>query len=144
MRRKGDSATMPVRNGFLIATSDQRSNSGAASKPDTFPMPEQRIAEAVLEAWRQKLGLRKIVLVGHSLGGCIAFNYAERHPDAIARLVLCSPCGVPHRPDSCGIAEQDYQCEEPHVKGTAMVLAVILDRMFRQSVNDQLLPRYAP
>ena len=35
--------------------------------------------------------LRKPVLIGHSLGGLIAFSYAATHPDRISALVVCSP-----------------------------------------------------
>ena len=37
-------------------------------------------ATNALEAWRQALGIEKMVLLGHSLGGYLAFNYAERFP----------------------------------------------------------------
>ena len=41
-----------------------------------------------VERIRQGLGLQKMVLVGHSIHGCVAFEYARRHPDRISRLVL--------------------------------------------------------
>ncbi|ORZ38272.1 Alpha/Beta hydrolase protein [Catenaria anguillulae PL171] len=40
----------------------------------------------------------KVILVGHSLGGYLAANYALRHPDKVAQLILVSPVGVPARP----------------------------------------------
>ncbi len=41
-----------------------------------------------IEAVLQHLKIRKIILVGHSLGGYVALALAERYPDAIKGLVL--------------------------------------------------------
>lgn len=40
-----------------------------------------------------RLRLGRASLVGNSLGGRIAWNFAARHPDRVARLVLVSPDG---------------------------------------------------
>lgn len=37
------------------------------------------------------LGLKRIHLVGHSLGGCVALDYALRHPQRIKTLTLVAP-----------------------------------------------------
>ena len=66
--------------------------------------PEQRRLEAEnffcdeLEAWRKAMGIERMVLAGHSVGGHSAFAYAERHPERVERLVLISPAGVPRPP----------------------------------------------
>lgn len=39
------------------------------------------------------LGLRRFVLVGHSLGGLVAIDYAGRHPDRVAGLLLADANG---------------------------------------------------
>lgn len=41
-----------------------------------------------VERIRKGLGLHKMVLVGHSIHGCLAFEYARRHPERVSRLVL--------------------------------------------------------
>ena len=41
----------------------------------------------------EKLGLRRFVLVGHSLGGAVAIKYAGAHPDRVAGLVLVGAPG---------------------------------------------------
>lgn len=53
-----------------------------------------------LEEWRQQMGLEKMTLVGHSLGGYLSTVYALRYPERVERLVLLSPAGVPHNPDA--------------------------------------------
>ena len=44
------------------------------------------------------MGIERMVLAGHSVGGHSAFAYAERHPERVERLVLISPAGVPRPP----------------------------------------------
>lgn len=41
-----------------------------------------------VERIRLGLGLKKMVLIGHSIHGCVAFEYARRHPERVSRLVL--------------------------------------------------------
>jgi proline iminopeptidase len=43
-----------------------------------------------LDALRQRLGLSKVALLGHSWGGGLAALYAAAHPGAVSRLVLVS------------------------------------------------------
>jgi pimeloyl-ACP methyl ester carboxylesterase len=40
-----------------------------------------------------QLGLRHFVLAGHSLGGAVAVEYAGRHPERVAGLLLVDPNG---------------------------------------------------
>lgn len=49
-----------------------------------------------LETWREKNGLDRFVLLGHSLGGYIASIYAMKYPQHVERLILVSPVGVEH------------------------------------------------
>ncbi|HZG89918.1 MAG TPA: alpha/beta hydrolase [Pseudonocardia sp.] len=46
---------------------------------------------ADLEALRARLGLDRMVLVGHSSGGALAAAYLAAHPQRVERLVLVSP-----------------------------------------------------
>lgn len=61
-----------------------------------------------IEQWRRSMGLNRMVLLGHSLGGYLAFCYCERYSrwgaqesasTPVTHLLLCSPCGLPMRPD---------------------------------------------
>lgn len=46
-----------------------------------------------VEATADQLGLRRFVLVGHSLGASVAIEYAGRHPERVAGLLLADPSG---------------------------------------------------
>jgi len=50
------------------------------------------------ETWRKKMGIDRMVLIGHSLGGYLSAVYAMRNPERIGKLVLLSPVGVPEVP----------------------------------------------
>ncbi|KAJ1651101.1 hypothetical protein IWQ61_008252 [Dispira simplex] len=47
-----------------------------------------------LERWRKKMGINKMVLLGHSFGGYMSALYALRYPEHVDRLILVSPMGV--------------------------------------------------
>lgn len=46
-----------------------------------------------VEAVAEQLGLRRFVLAGHSLGSAVAIEYASRHPERVAGLLLVDPNG---------------------------------------------------
>jgi pimeloyl-ACP methyl ester carboxylesterase len=46
-----------------------------------------------VEAVVDQLGLRRFVLAGHSLGATVAIDYASRHPERVAGLLLVDPSG---------------------------------------------------
>jgi pimeloyl-ACP methyl ester carboxylesterase len=53
---------------------------------------DQRSVE-VLEAFLKELKISKVVLVGNSMGGKFAWQFAARYPNQVAKLVLISPDG---------------------------------------------------
>jgi pimeloyl-ACP methyl ester carboxylesterase len=53
---------------------------------------DQRSVE-VLEAFLKELKIAKVVLVGNSMGGKFAWQFAARYPNQVAKLVLISPDG---------------------------------------------------
>jgi pimeloyl-ACP methyl ester carboxylesterase len=68
----------------------------------TFNRRAQRfvLAEATswLLAWMEAVGLERAHLVGHSMGGYLSLKLAARRPEAVGKLVLVDPAGMPaHR-----------------------------------------------
>ena len=69
---------------------------GASDKPDAaFDLPYfRRVLDDVVAA----LGLERFALVGHSLGGFIAADYAGAHPARVTHLALIAPAAFARTP----------------------------------------------
>ena len=71
-----------------------------------------RVAEAEsffidsLEEWRQKMGLERMTLIGHSLGGYLSIAYALKYPTRVSKLILLSPAGIPRDPNTTVYARE--------------------------------------
>jgi len=74
---------------------------GCSGRP-IFPAKTQAEAEKYIvegiEIWRQKMGLEKMIICGHSLGGYMATKYAEYYPKHVSSVLLISPAGVWKKP----------------------------------------------
>lgn len=67
---------------------------GLTQAPPTF-VAEQSSYVQLLDAFADKAGLKRFALVGNSMGGGIAWQYALAHPDKVAGLVLVDAAGWP-------------------------------------------------
>jgi pimeloyl-ACP methyl ester carboxylesterase len=68
------------------------SGSGCPGAPDAVPYGVAALAGDVA-AVADAFGLRRFVLVGHSLGAAVAIAYAAAHPRRVAGLLLADPNG---------------------------------------------------
>ena len=59
-----------------------------------------------LEQWRERMGLERMTLVGHSLGGYLSVAYALKYPTRVSKIILLSPAGVPRDPESTVYARE--------------------------------------
>ncbi len=82
--RSWDALSRAVASGFHVLALDQRGH-GDSAWTDDYGTAAQ---VADVEAFRRDLGLKRFVLLGLSMGGRNAFNYAAIHPDEVERLVI--------------------------------------------------------
>ncbi|KAG6878264.1 hypothetical protein C0993_010036 [Termitomyces sp. T159_Od127] len=84
-----------------------------------------RVAEAEsffvdsLEEWRQKMGLDKMTLIGHSLGAYFSTAYALKYPSRVTKLILLSPAGVPRDPNYSMPSREVTDTRDENGTGTA-------------------------
>lgn len=78
---------------------------GRSSRPQLSSDPEEAEEQFVdsIEQWREKLGLDKFVLLGHSLGGYLASSYTIKYPARVKHLILADPWGFPVKPSEDNI-----------------------------------------
>ncbi|TSP09058.1 Protein ABHD4 [Bagarius yarrelli] len=73
---------------------------GRSSRP-AFPndaaLAEDQFVDSI-EQWRQSLGLERMILLGHSLGGYLATSYSIQYPERVSHLILVDPWGFPEKP----------------------------------------------
>ena len=69
---------------------------GWSDKPKESIYSPQKLLEEV-NGWMEIMGLEKVIFVGNSLGGAIAWNMALDHPDKVSKLVLIDAGGYPHK-----------------------------------------------
>ncbi|KAL4793615.1 Alpha/Beta hydrolase protein [Aspergillus venezuelensis] len=85
---------------------------------------EEAIREAedwfvdALEEWRVKRNIERFTLLGHSLGGYIAVNYALKYPGRLNKLILASPVGIPEDPYAM-TADLPEKQEQPAIAAQA-------------------------
>ena len=91
-------ALQPLASGYQIVTYDGR-GTGSSTGRGAFSLED---ALEDLDALRTTLGIHKMTLVGHELGGLVALAYAKAHPKEVNRVVLVS---TPARATRGGAAE---------------------------------------
>ncbi|KAG5841667.1 hypothetical protein ANANG_G00169070 [Anguilla anguilla] len=86
---------------------------GRSSRPH-FPS-DPALAEAQwvrsIEQWRQAVGLERMILLGHSLGGYLATSYAIQYPEWVSHLILVDPWGFPEQPQAGGEGSEGQRSE---------------------------------
>ena len=86
----------------------------------------------LLLALMDKLGLQRASIVGHSIGGRIAWTFAARHPERVEKLVLVAPDGF---------ASPGFAYGKPADVPTALGLMRYV--LPRPMLRMNLLPAYA-
>jgi len=113
--------------GYRIVVPDQV-GFGKSSKP-TAPLSFDLLARHTL-ALIDSLGLAKVDIVAHSMGGMLAVRFARFYPDRVNRLVMAAPIGL-----------EDYRNFVPPVE-TERLLADE-DKLTPDAYRRQLVTNYS-
>ena len=103
-------------------------------------------AVADLEGLRAGLGLERFSLLGHSLGGHVAYLYASAHPDRVDSLVLVD-VGPPFAEDQAaelGSAMTSSRTLEDDTRLAEIQRSDAFGRRAPKAVEDFILNIYAP
>jgi len=99
------------------------------------PLIDYRVATLVdfLDAFYKKVGLTRATLVGNSLGGWVAMDFALAHPDKVNRLVLVDSAGYsPKRTGGPPLTRELLQGLNPStIAGEKQLMSVVFyNKMF--------------
>lgn len=78
--------------GYRVVIPDQI-GFGKSSKPERFQFSFQELATHT-RGLLDRLGVAKVSVVGHSMGGMLATRFALMYPERVEKLVLVNPIGL--------------------------------------------------
>lgn len=81
-----------TKEGFRVIVPDQI-GFGKSSKPEHFQYTFQQLAENT-KTLIDTLGIKKITVLGHSMGGMLATRFALMYPETTEKLILENPIGL--------------------------------------------------
>lgn len=119
---------------------------GLSSKPD-LPQYDLDLFIAGIKGLVDELGLKKVTLLGNSLGGAVALGYALAHPEDVSRLILMAPGGVEDLDTYLampGIANM-FNVYKSGKTGAEAMRAVMTMQLFDPSLlSDEIINERAP
>lgn len=83
---------------------------GCSGRPEFTARSHEEAEKYILEGierWREKMGLERVVMCGHSLGGYMATRYAKHYPSRVSSLLLISPAGMWPKPSDFDLRVQN-------------------------------------
>jgi pimeloyl-ACP methyl ester carboxylesterase len=124
-RRSGwDDITARLKDDFTCIRYDLRGHGKSPVPPVPYSLDE--LVED-LEALRAKLGIERMHIIGHSLGGMIGPAYARTHLDRVMTLGLLSTAAGRTHEDAAKVKGVVSAMEE---KGIPNILETLVDRWF--------------
>ncbi|ANV86775.1 MULTISPECIES: alpha/beta fold hydrolase [Cyanophyceae] len=70
---------------------------GFTERPEQLPFTPETIKTHLYQFWQQQIN-RPVVIVGASMGGAVALDFALSYPDAVKQIVLLDSAGLAPKP----------------------------------------------
>lgn len=128
--------TEALRGDYRVIRFDQIGHGLTGAAKDEDYRPDRFVESVNLVA--DKLGLRKFVLAGNSMGGGIAMAYAMAHPGRLSGLVLVDAGGAPIKLEGGG--NLAFTLARNPVLGpvlSQMLPRSVIEKSLKQSVSNQ-------
>ncbi len=87
----------------------------------------------------EQLGLGKVLAVGHSMGGAVAFQLAAAHPDRVAGIVMLDPIRSFTQPSREGRSPSEAMVEEIGAGNREPLRQFIMNRFFLPTSDRKLV-----
>ena len=106
---------------------------GASESPASY-----RVADSAndMEALRAALNIKRFILVGHSMGGKIALEWASRQPSGLQKLLLLAPS--PPTPEPMSDSDRENLRRS---YGDAKAMSQIIDDITAQTLPPEIFQR---
>ena len=134
----------PLEEKFTLLYIDTR-GSGESTRPADVKQMSTAVMADDLDHLRAYLGLDSVNLMGHSHGGAIALDYAERYPERLGKLVLLDSEVLDDRAEDATNAFLKLWGDDPRYKAAVQALNADLphdtDESFTAVLNA-ILPLY--
>ncbi|HYQ79957.1 MAG TPA: alpha/beta hydrolase [Anaeromyxobacteraceae bacterium] len=132
-----------LRPGRRSVAYDQRGHGGSEPARDGVYTVEALAAD--LDAVVRALGLRRVVLVGHSFSGTVLTAWAGAHPEAVAGLVYADAVGDFHAIPRAAIEEEvrNDQAIGPHPTARQAAFSEMLGAAARPATRERVLAAVA-
>lgn len=114
-------AFRPLEKHFTVVYVEVRGN-GQSSLPSDLTRLDLSDFAADIDNLRKYLGLEKINLMGHSGGGSITLEYAEKYPTHLEKGILIAPAVFGDRDEKQTQAFMDLWKDDPKYKGAVEYL----------------------
>lgn len=111
---------------------------GLTRTPEGFTLPRSGFVD-IVDQVTSRLGAERFVLIGNSMGGGVAWQYALAHPDRLAGLVLVDAAGWP--PENAGGRDGPLVFKVlRNPVGRALVRDLDMSAMTRAGLRDAFEP----
>jgi pimeloyl-ACP methyl ester carboxylesterase len=94
-QRSFDAVLEPLSRRFQVFALDLPGH-GESDRPSSYPYSIDAFADTVLRVL-DSIGLSRVSLVGHSMGGAVALNVAANYPESVERVVAIDAAVFPFK-----------------------------------------------